>query len=100
MAREIARRFNADIVQIKSEQYSLDYIGWLYANYDSRNNEESEIEPNVVDMKQYSHIFLGSPVWMFRPAPPLWTFVKSNTFNGKKVILFNTFNSRFKDDEL
>jgi len=41
-------------------------------------------------------IFIGFPIWRYRPAPPLWTFVEKNDFNGKEVILFNTFNSKFK----
>jgi hypothetical protein len=45
-------------------------------------------------------IILGSPIWYFRPAPPLWTFVEKNNFQGKAVVLFNTFNSRFKLEEI
>ncbi len=32
------------------------------------------------------------------PAVPLWTFVEKNDFKDKRVILFNTFNSRFKSE--
>ena len=39
-------------------------------------------------------VALGSPVWLFRPAPPLWAFVASHRFDGSQVLLFNTFNSR------
>jgi len=30
----------------------------------------------------------------------LWTFVEKNDFKEKNVILFNTFNSRFKSEEI
>ena len=35
--------------------------------------------------------------WRYRPAVPLWTVVDKNDFSRKNVVLFNTFNSRFKD---
>lgn len=53
-----------------------------------------------MDLEKYRLVFLGSPIWWYRPAPPLWTFVGNNIFEEKKVILFNTFNSRFKSEEI
>jgi hypothetical protein len=40
---------------------------------------------------------LGSPIWWYRPAVPLWTFVVNNNFQKQNIILFYSFNSRFKD---
>ena len=100
MAREIARKFEADIVRIKSEKYSLDYEGWRHANRDADEKVLAKIEPETVDMDKYRLVFLGAPIWWFRPAPPLWTFADKSDFSGKNVVLFNTFNSRFKSEEI
>ncbi len=101
MAREIARKFNADTVNIKSDKYSLDFTGWRNAANDADAQVTSvEITPETIDMSKYRLIFIGSPIWWYRPAPPLWTFVEKNNFLGKNVILFNTFNSRFKNEEI
>ena len=101
MAREIARKFKADIVRIESERYSLDYKGWRHAGKDADQKVViTEIKPETVDMAKYRLVFLGSPIWWFRPSPPLWTFVGKNDFSGKNVVLFNTFNSRFKPEEI
>jgi len=101
MAREVARKFNADIVKIEAEKYSLDYQGWRNAGNDADDKVTMvQISPEVVDMKKYRLVFIGSPIWWYRPAPPLWTFVEKNDFNEKNVILFNTFNSRFKSEEI
>jgi len=54
------------------------------------------INPEKIDITRYNVIFLGSPIWWYRPAVPLWTFVEKHNLQGKNVILFNTFNSRFK----
>ena len=100
MAREIARKLEADIVRIDAEKYSLDFKGWRSANKDADSKAYAKIKPEVIDMSRYRLIFLGSPIWWFRPAPPIWTFVEKNDFKGKNIILFNTFNSRFKEEEI
>jgi len=101
MAREVARKFNADIVKIEAEKYSLDYQGWRNAGNDADAKVTMvQISPEVVDMKKYRLVFIGAPIWWYRPAPPLWTFVEKNDFTEKNVILFNTFNSRFKSEEI
>ena len=56
----------------------------------------TDIKPETIDLSQYNLIFLGSPIWWYRPAVPLWTFVEKNNFKDKIVVLFNTFNSKFK----
>ena len=43
-------------------------------------------------------VVLGSPIWSYSPAPPIWQFVERNRFDAKRVVLLNTFNSRFEPD--
>lgn len=100
MAKEIARYFRAELVSLEAKAYSLDYEGWRNANDDAWNRAPAKIAPGRVEIGSYDLVFLGSPIWWFRPAPPLWTFVEENDFRGKSVILFNTFNSRFKPGEI
>lgn len=89
------------IVRIKTEIYTLDYLGWRNANKDADDKvSTTEIKPAIVDMFKYRLVFPGSPIWWYRPAPPLWTFVEKNDFKDKNVILFNTFNSQFKSEEI
>jgi flavodoxin len=100
MAREMARRFKADIIKLTAESYTLDFKGWINANLDAWNHNPAVIKPETIDISNYNLIILGSPIWYFRPAPPLWTFVEKNDFQGKTVVLFNTFNSRFKSEQI
>ncbi len=96
VANEIIQRFNADTVIIKTKEYD-GFFGGLGASSDAWNEVKiTDIQPEIVDMSQYNLIFLGSPIWWYRPAVPLWTFVEKNNFENKKVVLFNTFNSRFE----
>ncbi len=98
VADEITKRFKADIVVIKAKEYDK-FAGSMIANNDAWNEvRTTEIKPETVDMSQYSLVFLGSPIWWYRPAVPLWTFVEKNNFKNKTVVLFNTFNSKFKSE--
>ncbi len=98
VAQEIIKRFKADIIIIQAEEYD-GITGSLKANIDSWNEvRTTDIKPGTVDMSQYNLIFLGSPIWWYRPAVPLWTFVEKNNFKDKQVVLFDTFNSKFKPE--
>ncbi len=100
LARGIARSLGSDVTKIESDVYSRDFSGWRNAANDARNDVvTTPIRPGTFDLSPYEVVFLGSPVWLFRPAPPLWSFVEQNDFTGKRVVLFNTFNSRFKEEE-
>ena len=98
VADEIIKRFKTDIVTINALKYD-GFAGSIKANNDAWNEiKNTEIKPVTVDMSQYNLIFLGSPIWWYRPAVPLWTFVEKNNFKDKAVVLFNTFNSKFKSE--
>ncbi len=97
-AKAIAYRYQADLIEIGAEEYKNDIRGRTRAAIDSWTEERiSEIDPEIIDLSRYRFIFLGSPIWWYRPAVPLWTFVAKNNFQSQDIILFNTFNSRFKD---
>ncbi len=98
MAKEIAKYYNADLQFIEAKTYSRNFKGWFNAFTDAKYETETAIKPQNIDLGNYDLIFLGSPIWLFRPAPPLWTFVKCNDFTHKRVVLFSTFNSRFKQE--
>ena len=100
LAREIARGVGADIIQLRADKYGLDFKGWRAANKDAGDRFYPDIEPKEIDLDQYSLVFLGAPIWWFSPAPPLWSFVEKNDLTDKNIVLFNTFNSRFKNEEI
>jgi len=97
MAMEIAKHYDAHLTLLEAEDYRIGLRGWINALKDSQTRR-AVITPERVDLSQYDTIFIGSPIWWYSPAPPVWQFVESNEFSGKEVILFNTFNSRFKQE--
>jgi len=100
MAREIARFFSADVVRITTDAYPQDWSGWRRASSDASERVLPEIDHEPVDLSRYRLIFIGSPIWWYRPSPPLWRFVDDADFADRPVVLFNTYNSRFKDEEI
>lgn len=97
LARHLARRLNADLYRLDAQDYRLGLLGWANALRDAQNHEANILTPEI-DFSGHDTIYLGSPIWMFSPAPPLWQFVASQRLDGQKVVLVNTFNSRFKPE--
>lgn len=95
VAQRIANNKNAKVIELESKKYELGFTGWIKSLVDARE-DETNIFPRTVDLSSYDKVYLGSPIWLYSPAPPIWTFLKNNNFKGKKVILFNTYNSHFE----
>ena len=96
LARHLAKKLDASLYRLEAT-YDLGIMGWVYAMLDARNHE-AVISPQTIDLSGHDVIYLGSPIWMYSPAPPIWQFVERNRFDGKHVVLFNTFNSKFKQE--
>lgn len=95
MANRIAKNIGADEFKLEAPDYELSTIGLAKATIDARNHE-AKINPEKIDLTKYETIYLGSPIWLYSPAPPIWAFLKKNRFDGKKVVLFNSHNSKFE----
>ncbi len=96
LANHIADKMNGHLYEITAENYELGIPGWISALKDARSNI-ADISPETIDLSTYETIYLGSPIWLYSPAPPIWQFAKNNDFTGKEVVLFNTFNSKFEE---
>lgn len=95
MALEIAKTYDAEVVHLEAADYRIGLMGWINAMKDARGNH-AVITPETIDLAGYDTIFIGSPIWLYNPAPPVWQFAAANDFSGKKIVLFNTFNSKFE----
>ena len=97
-AKAAARFFDADLLQIAAPQYARTLKGQMLASQDADNEvTTTPIQHDPVNLFRYDLIFLCSPTWWFRPAPPLWSFVENHDFAGKPVFLLMTGNSRLKE---
>ncbi len=99
MAMEIAKHYDAKLVRLNADKYRIGFRGWLNAISDAQT-KHAVITPEKIDVSRYETIFIGSPIWWYSPAPPAWQFVNNNDLANKNIILFNTFNSRFKQEHI
>jgi hypothetical protein len=99
VAREVARTFNAPIARISAD-YPLDFSGQGKAVSDANAGELPRIEVGPIDLDPVRRLFLVSPIWMFRPATPLWAYVEQANLTGKEIVLVTTGNSRFEQTEI
>ena len=98
-AKEAARHFDADLLKIEAPQYARNIKGLqLASRHADQHLTSTPILHEPVDPSRYDMIFLCSPIWWFRPAVPLWSFVENHNFAGKPVFLLLTGNSRYKQE--
>jgi flavodoxin len=97
MAMEIAKHYDADLVRLYADKYRIGFRGWINSLNDAQT-KHAAITPKRIDVSQYDTIFIGSPIWWYSPAPPAWQFINDNDIADKNIVLFNTFNSKFKQE--
>ena len=102
-ARHVAKRLDAQLFALQAPDYPLGVSGLAHAVNDANTrrtqpNVLPEITPRTIDLTAFDTVWLGSPVWLYSPAPPIWAFIEHNRFDGQRVVLFNTFNSHIGDD--
>jgi len=96
-AKEAARYFDADLVEIEAPAYPPTFGGQRKAAADADAEvTTTEIEHSPVDLERYELVVLASPTWWYRPAVPLWAFVEQTDFAGRPAFLLMTGNSRYE----
>jgi flavodoxin len=95
LAQEIANYYQASLLALEAKEYPMGLRGLLHAVADSQETQ-ALISPEKTDLSAYDTLFIGAPIWRYSPAPPVWQFIDNNKLANKKVVLFSTFNSGFK----
>ena len=96
VAEKLASATGADLFEIEPEQKYTDAdLNWQDKNSRSSvemndRNSRPAIRSKVEDMSQYTHVFVGFPVWWYREPSIIDTFVESYIFSGITIIPFCT----------
>lgn len=92
MAEAIGKQVGADVVVLVPEQpYPKDYNACTAQAKDEINNGyRPPIKPTGIDLAKYDVVYVGSPIWWGTIAPPVATFLASQTWTGKVVKPFTT----------
>ena len=89
-AQAIAEALNATLVEIEERRPIPMPFVYLSGGFRAFMNWGSKIKPVDVDLKQYERVFIGSPMWAYRPAPAINSFIYQTNFEGRSVIPFFT----------
>lgn len=90
VAQAIAEALNAMLVEIEERRpIPLPFV-YVSGSFAAFMNWGSKINPIDVDLKQYERIFIGSPIWAYRPAPAINSFIYKTNFEGRSIIPFFT----------
>lgn len=92
IAEKIKESLDCDILEIKTVvPYSNDYQMVVDDEHNSEaSNHLPEIENINIDLNKYDEIIIGTPVWWYRPAPAIRTFLTQNDLSAKTIIPFAT----------
>lgn len=97
LAQEVANYYQASLLALEAKEYPMGVRG-LYNSVVDSQQKKALISPDKIDLSDYDTLFIGAPIWRYSPAPPAWQFIESNNFTNKRVVLFSTFNSGFKQE--
>lgn len=96
VAKRLAKTAGADLFEIEpAKPYTAADLNWNDKN--SRSTLEANdptcrpaIASKPLELDEYSTIYLGFPIWWYVAPAIIKTFLESQSFAGKKVVLFAT----------
>lgn len=95
IAEKIKALTHGDIYEIKTKEKISSVYAYTKTTQQLKSKKYPEIEKDYPDFTQYDYIFVGAPVWMYTMATPMFSFLQSADFNGKKVVPFSTQGSNY-----
>ncbi len=90
VAKTVARELNADLIKIEEKKERKTQLVYLLGSLAARLNRCSQIKPIDVNLGNYDIVFLGSPVWWYRPTPAINAFIAKADLKGKHVVILLT----------
>lgn len=92
IANKIKKVTGYDVLELEPMvPYSEDYQTVVDREEEKMDREEIILlKPIDVNLEEYDHIILGSPVWWYTVAPPVRSFLLQNDLSNKEIISFIT----------
>jgi flavodoxin len=92
IAEAIAEKTGGDLLSLKTkEPYSPDYdVVVKKAREDINNGVLPALSNGKIPVENYDAILLVYPIWWYKPAPAVETFLKENNLAGKDIYVFVT----------
>ncbi|KJF26696.1 flavodoxin [Clostridium aceticum] len=91
IAETIADTLQADVLQLipKKEIQSKGFMKYFWGGKQVMMKKKPELYPLDKAPQDYDVIFIGTPVWAWTFAPPIYTLFETTEIADKKVALFS-----------
>ena len=94
VAYYIEQQIGGDIFEIIPERnYPVSHSDCsAIAQQEVKDNARPALASHVENMKKYSIVFVGFPIWWYDLPMPVWSFLEEYDLSGKTIIPFFTHN--------
>jgi len=90
-AQAIGESLDAEVTEVEEARArTMGFSVYLAGGFAAITNRGSKINPMTIDISRYDRVFVGSPVWSWRPTPAINSFIYGTDFDGRTVIPFVT----------
>ena len=89
----LQKALGADIKEIKDLNSRDTKLGGLGGMLKTLLSMHTAIEPKKVDLSPYTTVIISAPIWAAKFGLAMRTFVETNRFDGKNIIIFITADS-------
>ncbi len=100
VARALAKDLPADIEEIHCNRYARGFSNYLLAVYESWKGKRPRIDPLAHALSEYELVVIAGPIWAFRPATPLRTFLTQERIRLRRVAFLLTHGGTAGDRSL
>ena len=94
IAENIRAKTNADMYEIKTKNpFPSGFKMHMQIRNQLKTKNFPELQGEMPDFEEYDLIFVGSPVWWYTAATPVFAFLELADFKGKNAVPFATQGS-------
>ena len=91
IAEELTKNLTADIEEIIDTQKRSGLLGYLRSGYQARKRKLTVIKPCSKDPSHYDIVLVGTPMWYFKMATPVRTYLHQQKNLLPTVAFFCTY---------
>lgn len=90
-AQVLAQREGADVFELVPRRtYGKGFGGFMRGGFGAAVGLKPVLRDDVAkEVADYDKIYIGTPLWASRPAPPVNTFLAALDAKGKEIVLFS-----------
>lgn len=100
IAKEIAKRLDADIEEIKTSTSYSGFFGYQKALFHGFLNTTPKIAPVKKELYEYDLIIIGGPIWGGSLSAPVRSFLQNHKNSFRNIAFFSTQGSAFGQKNL